>query len=366
MTNMSFYSICRTILRILFVITNNLYCIPTYCVWMLIFTPLKRYHPDLYWRIEGTFFHWLLAMVSMWSWSAGYDIVEVGDDIRLCLEDRTLVIANHQSTADVPMLMATFNPKFGVLPQIMWIMDRVFKFTNFGIVSILHKDFFILSGKDCREDAVQKLKKHLQDSYIPLRRKLMVLFPEGGFLRKRREASKRYALKNNLPVLNNVSLPRLGAMQAIIDVMGANKEVAKLNSANNISGGDIAGAELTWILDITIAYPDGKPLDLPTIITGWRKPCQTFLFYRLYPSRQVPTQSEEMSKWLFTRWEEKERILSTFYSTGEIPVNDYCSSSIPAQTIKQDPVRFLLIHMFFITSSYIHFRLFTFLYTLMC
>lgn len=34
-------------------------------------------------------------------------------------------------------------------------------------------------------------------------------------------------------MLNNVSLPRLGAMQAIIDVMGANKELAKLSSANN-------------------------------------------------------------------------------------------------------------------------------------
>jgi hypothetical protein len=57
----------------MFVILNNVYCIPTYVVWMVIIFPLKRYHPDLYWKIEGHFFHWLLAMVSMWSWSAGYD-----------------------------------------------------------------------------------------------------------------------------------------------------------------------------------------------------------------------------------------------------------------------------------------------------
>lgn len=69
----------------------------------------------------------------------------MGDDLRLCLEDRTLVIANHQSTADVPLLMANFNAKKNVLPNIMWIMDRVFKFTNFGIVSVIHEDFFILS-----------------------------------------------------------------------------------------------------------------------------------------------------------------------------------------------------------------------------
>lgn len=61
------------------------------------------------------------------------------------MEDRTLVIANHQSTADVPLLMATFNTKKNVLPNLMWIMDRIFKYTNFGIVSILHEDFFIVS-----------------------------------------------------------------------------------------------------------------------------------------------------------------------------------------------------------------------------
>lgn len=72
-------------------------------------------------------------------------VVEVGDDIRTCLNDRTLVLVNHQSTADVPMLMTNFNSKAEVLPNIMWIMDRIFKFTNFGIVSIIHQDFFILS-----------------------------------------------------------------------------------------------------------------------------------------------------------------------------------------------------------------------------
>lgn len=48
----------------------------------------------------------------------------------------------------------------------------------------------------------------------------MVLFPEGGFLRKRLETSKRYAKKNNLPILEYVTLPRVGAMQTIYDVVG--------------------------------------------------------------------------------------------------------------------------------------------------
>jgi hypothetical protein len=70
-------------------------------------------------------------------------VVELGDDITPTLDQRTLVLVNHQSTADVPMLMTTFNTKQEVLPNIMWIMDKIFMYTNFGIVSLIHQDFFI-------------------------------------------------------------------------------------------------------------------------------------------------------------------------------------------------------------------------------
>lgn len=112
---------------------------------MVMLLPLKRYHPDGYYKIEGLFFHWLLAVVSCWSWSAGYDVVELGDDITQCINQKTLVMSNHQSTSDVPLMMAALNAKKNVLPNVMWIMDRLFKYTNFGIVSKIHQDFFITS-----------------------------------------------------------------------------------------------------------------------------------------------------------------------------------------------------------------------------
>lgn len=133
------------VIRFLLIILNNLYCIPTHVLWLTLLLPARKYVPALYYRIEQILFSWLLAMVSAWSWSAGYNIVEVGADITECLDKRTLVMVNHQSTADVPMLMAAFNAKPNVLQQIMWIMDRAFQYTNFGIVSSFHLDFFIAS-----------------------------------------------------------------------------------------------------------------------------------------------------------------------------------------------------------------------------
>lgn len=44
---------------------------------------------------------------------------------------------------------------------------------------------------------------------------------------------------------------------------------------------------IDYILDVTIAYQNGVPLDLPNIVCGLRSPCQTYFFYRLYPSSEV-------------------------------------------------------------------------------
>jgi lysophosphatidylglycerol acyltransferase 1 len=161
----------------------------------------------------------------------------------------------------------------------------------------------------------------------------------------------RYATKNNLPILHHVTLPRIGAMKTIIDVLGPGqdedpaasttppqsmKDINKVingdadefyidneytnqqsppttplrnaynaNNHNNnkpvtrIIGDDenlkekIGEAEISakktikYVLDITIAYADGKPLDLPNIVTGLRRSCQTHLLYRLYRCSEV-------------------------------------------------------------------------------
>lgn len=415
----------RALFRTVFVIVNNIYCVPTYLVWMFLLLPLKKIHESCYYKIEGILFHWLLANVSMWSTTAGYDLVEMGDDISPALDERTLVIANHQSTSDVPLLMSAFNVKKGVLPNIMWIMDRMFKYTNFGAVSLLHQDFFIASGKSNREKSLLELKSHLKKSYIPRQRKWMVLFPEGGFLRKRKEVSQRFAEKNNLPVLNNVTVPRVGAMKTIVDVLGSpdspcrggeemminssgyadttiatvtdefnnslpttnlidvdhqkQQEQPKQNDVTNNINCTLINSEaistddcdsfkdspltklngklndcLEYILDITIGYPNGKPLDLPNIVHGLRNPCQTYLFYRLYRSSEVPRDSESLTQWLYDRFIEKEKLLEEFYRTGMFPCG---SSSMLPTVIQQDLLRYLLIHMFFITSTYVHYQL---------
>lgn len=66
----------------------------------------------------------------------------MGDDVHQLANDKALMLINHQSTSDVPLIMAALD---GRTRNLMWIMDRMFMKTNFGLVSWFHKDFFISS-----------------------------------------------------------------------------------------------------------------------------------------------------------------------------------------------------------------------------
>ncbi|RLW06887.1 hypothetical protein DV515_00004042 [Chloebia gouldiae] len=212
----------------------------------------------------------------------GVDVVEWGDDVKAVSEDEAMVLVNHQATGDVCTLMMCLQDKGTVVRQMMWLMDHIFKYTNFGIVSLIHGDFFIRQGRTHRDQQLVLLKDHLEKYYRSRNRKWIVLFPEGGFLRKRRETSQAFAKKNNLPFLKHVTLPRLGATQVILKTLVAPQE----NGAP--SGGDAVRKEskskgLQWVIDTTIAYPKAEPIDIQTWILGYRQPTVTHVHYRLVP-----------------------------------------------------------------------------------
>ena len=70
-------------------------------------------------------------------------VSECGDDLSELEDEEVLLVANHQSTADVPALMYGLQFHGRVLDKVMWIMDVMFKHTNFGWVSQMRGDFFI-------------------------------------------------------------------------------------------------------------------------------------------------------------------------------------------------------------------------------
>ncbi|KAF6293219.1 lysophosphatidylglycerol acyltransferase 1 [Rhinolophus ferrumequinum] len=308
----------KALLRFAFMVANNVFAIPAYICYVIVLQPLRMLDSKLFWYIEGLMYKWLLGMVASWGWYAGYTVMEWGDDIKTISNDEAVMLVNHQATGDVCTLMMCLQDKGLVVAQMMWLMDHIFKYTNFGIVSLIHGDFFIRQGKLHRDQQLLLLKRHLENNYRNRDRKWIVLFPEGGFLRKRRETSQAFAKKNNLPFLTHVTLPRIGATKVILSVLVARQE------NGSPAGGDAKELDskskgLQWIIDTTIAYPKAEPIDIQTWILGYRKPRVTHVHYRIFPIKDVPLETDDLSDWLYQRFIEKEDLLAHFYETGAFP-----------------------------------------------
>ncbi|XP_075451801.1 acyl-CoA:lysophosphatidylglycerol acyltransferase 1 isoform X2 [Ascaphus truei] len=312
------FLVLKMVLRFAFMFINNMFAIPSYVLYLIALQPVRVIDRKLFWHIEGVMFKWLLAMVASWGWTAGYTVVEWGDNVHAITEDEAVMLVNHQATGDVCTLMMCLQDKGTVVQQMMWLMDHIFKYTNFGVVSLVHGDFFIRQGKAYRDQQLVLLKDHLEKYYRNRDRKWIILFPEGGFLRKRRETSQTFAKKNNLPFLTHVTLPRLGATQVILKTLLAQQENGTLH-AGDVALMDRKPKGLQWVIDTTIGYPNADPMDIQTWILGYRQPIVTHVYYRIYPIKDVPMEPEALADWLYQRFVEKEDLLSQFYETGTFP-----------------------------------------------
>ncbi|XP_028858156.1 acyl-CoA:lysophosphatidylglycerol acyltransferase 1 [Denticeps clupeoides] len=349
------------LLRFSFMLVNNCVAIPSYCLYLLLLQPLRVLDRRVFWRVEGVMFKWLLAMVASWGWVAGYTVTEWGDDVMPISEEEAMVIVNHQATGDVCTLMMCLQDKGTVVRKMMWLMDHVFKYTNFGLVSLIHGDFFIRQGKAHRDKQLVYLKDHLDKYYCSRERKWIVLFPEGGFLRKRRETSQAYAKKNDLPHLTHVTLPRVGATQVIL------KTLAPQLENGNVGGESVAASQigkargLQWVIDVTIGYSQAKPMDIQTWIFGYKQPTVTHVHYRIYPIKDVPVESEALTDWLYKRFVEKEELLNHFYETGSFPPSKGQTQAV-SRRMTLDPVWLCFIQSWAFASGYMWYSVLQYVY----
>lgn len=352
------FRIVGHIFRIIWMVLTTLYAIPPYLGWTFIVFPVRYFHWELFWTIEGFLFTGLLAIIGSWLITGQYKIVETGDDINTILDEGVLLIANHQSTADVPAMMNVMHSKVKLAKQVMWIIDSTFKYTHFGLVSNLRGDFFIKQGKDSRDQTLHDLRAHLKSTFHRLPRKWLVLFPEGGFLRKRRLASQSYARKKNLPILEHITLPRIGAMQVILEEM-ADKKETKNNSEKDSSEKD-KKLKFKYVVDLTIAYPGGRPLDIHGIGIGYWPPCQIIMHHRIYPISEIPLDTEGLTDWMNQRFVEKEMLLQNYYKYNILPsITDQEKRNFPRITSRKmtpDLIGVLLFHTFYIVSAYVQYK----------
>ncbi|MEL6741888.1 MAG: lysophospholipid acyltransferase family protein, partial [Planctomycetota bacterium] len=213
--------------------------------------PLRLLIPErLFWRIEGLLYEHTIMIASAWTDLAGHELRTAGDDASVSGRGRTVVMVNHQRPSDIGVLMRALQRPAGFFRRNVWVMDWALQLAFFGWVSKCHGDHFLLQPVDGRKAARwlgarwnvdageqcallrRRVAKHVRERGY----RSVVLFPEGGFLAKRRAGSERYARRIGNPVPRHVAMPRSGAFEAAVRALGDD------------------GADHVTVLDVTIGY----------------------------------------------------------------------------------------------------------------
>uniref|UniRef100_A0A5S6QV47 PlsC domain-containing protein n=1 Tax=Trichuris muris TaxID=70415 RepID=A0A5S6QV47_TRIMR len=316
-TSSSWYIGLRACAFLSLTILDNIIFVPSFLATMLFLWPVRLVAPKCYWGIEGFLMRHLAMTLSLWMWLANVEVFEEGDDIVRYFEEPCLVIANHQSTADVPILVHVINALSGYCYKVMWVLDLMFRWTPFGLICQLHGDLFIREGKESQRYGLGDLRAQLMRKFWPRRRRWIVVFPEGGFLRKRLESSQQYAKKNGYPIYNHVILPRTGAMQVVLETCSTSPR-----SNHSVNGANIERRQqqLRYVIDVTMAYEGGRTFGLWEICTGTMAQKRVILRYRCRDISEINDHSKEgILKYLCELWSEKEEWLKAMLEEARCP-----------------------------------------------
>jgi hypothetical protein len=123
-------------------------------------------------------------------------------------------------------------------------------------------------------------------------------FAEGTRVRPEKIArSREYAEKQGMKPLEHVLIPRTKGFVASVQSLRGHVDA---------------------VYDLTIGYVGGVPT-LRQWIKGYVR--KVHLDVRRYGIDALPEDGEALSDWLIKRFEEKDRLLDSFYSNGVFPAN---------------------------------------------
>lgn len=69
-----------------------------------------------------------------------------------------------------------------------------------------------------------------------------------------------------------------------------------------------------------------------------------------------------MTQWLYDRFIEKDKMLEEFYATGKFPPQG--NNPTVARQVRQDNLRYFILHLFFLMSTYLQYLIFSVIFRL--
>lgn len=238
------------------------------------------------------------AADTWWGWCVtlaqqihGVHLVLSGDE--LPMRENALVVANHQQMPDITFLMQLARTKDRLGDMKWFVKDPIKYVPGIGWGMLFIDCVFVKRDWAADAEGIARVFSRLRRDDAAF---WLISFVEGTRATPEKiSASQQYARSRGLQPMEHVQVPRTKGFVATL--AGLRDKIAA-------------------VYDVTIGYEDGVPT-LWQFIRGHAK--RAHLHLRRFPVATLPQGDEELSRWLFERFEEKDRLLDAFYRDGRFP-----------------------------------------------
>lgn len=249
-----------------------------------VFRALNR----LFARSWFNFLTWVLENV------AGVEFVATGDTPLRA--ENAFVVANHQSQADIPALVAIAS-RIGRAGDLKWFVKDPLKWVPGVGWGMLFLDcIFVKRNWSADKDKILATFERLRRNRVPF---WVLSFVEGTRMTPAKLArSQSYEAKAGLPALQFVMSPRPKGFEATLEGLGS------LTDA---------------VYDMTIAFegfPVGQVPGLGALFFGGIR--RVHVHCARFPAASLPSTKEGRSQWILDRFVVKDQRLAQFRSTGSL------------------------------------------------
>lgn len=215
-------------------------------------------------------------------------VIFTGDDVPV--RENALVVANHQQMPDIPAIMKFCKTK-DRLGDMKYFVKKQFKWLpGMGWGMQFLDCLFIDRDWTADRETIRTTFARLVDGRVPVH---LVSFVEGTRLTLPKLASaQEYARAHGLRVPKHVLVPRSKGFVASVEGLRSHIDA---------------------IYDLTIGYEIGVP-SLWQFLKGLVR--RIHVHVRRFPINDLPDKPDDLRRWLFDRWKEKDELLEHFYTTG--------------------------------------------------
>jgi len=228
---------------------------------------------------------------AVWGWWVWMAYTQNRIDVRITGDplpkgENALLISNHQTIADVMVLMC-LGSKVGRLPDMKWFVKDMMQYVPGPGWGMRFLDCIFVARNWARDQAnIERLFSRYARNHIPV---LVVSFLEGTRRTPAKLAkSQEYARTQSLPVPQHTLVPRTKGFAATVQGLRDH---------------------LDAVYDVTIAYP-GR---VPSLVDCFACRVERVeIRFRRYTIDRLPVTPEGLADWAHARFTEKDVALATF------------------------------------------------------